>query len=143
MAEDITGNSSYITAINLIQKTLAEKATKLDLSRLSLRQLPPEIGQLTNLRELNLVGNKLSGLPPEIVQLINLRELNIGFISLSNLPPEIVQLTNLQSLNLTGNLLQSLPPEIGPLSVFAVSINISFNSAVICFIILMVQVYFG
>jgi Leucine-rich repeat (LRR) protein len=34
--------------------------------------MPPEIGQLTNLRELDLIGNRMSELPPVIVLLTNL-----------------------------------------------------------------------
>ena len=35
--------------------------------------IPPEIGQLVNLRELWLGGNQITSIPPEIRQLVNLR----------------------------------------------------------------------
>ncbi|MCI5207836.1 MAG: leucine-rich repeat domain-containing protein, partial [Candidatus Electrothrix sp. ATG2] len=39
----------------------------IDLDGQGLTDLPPEIGQLTNLTELQLWGNQLTYLPPEIV----------------------------------------------------------------------------
>ena len=47
----------------------------LGLDKLGLTQLPPEIGQLSNLQELTLGCNQLTTLPPEIGQLTKLREL--------------------------------------------------------------------
>ena len=39
--------------------------------------MPAEIGQLTSLRELSLLGNELTSLPAEIGQLTSLRELDL------------------------------------------------------------------
>ena len=44
------------------------RLTKLDLSKLKLARLPQEIGQLSNLEELDLDGNPLQTPPREIVQ---------------------------------------------------------------------------
>jgi Leucine-rich repeat (LRR) protein len=57
--------------------------------------LPPEIGQLKNLRRLALYNNHLTTLPPEIGQLSNLQVLGLEENNLSILPAEIGQLTNL------------------------------------------------
>jgi internalin A len=87
----------------------------LNLSKLNLSQLLPEIGHLRNLQTLSLSRNQLSLLPPEIGQLSNLQILSLDKNHLSELPPEIGQLSNLQELYLFYNQLSLLPPEIGHL----------------------------
>ena len=79
-------------------------------------RLPPEIGQLTSLRQLTLNGNQLTALPPEIGQLTGLHTLILEGNRLTALPPEIGQLTGLHTLILEGNQLTALPPEIGQLT---------------------------
>jgi len=54
-----------------------------------------EIGQVTNLTELEIRGNRLTSLPPEIGQLSKLTKLNLSKNQLIALLPEIGQLTNL------------------------------------------------
>jgi internalin A len=117
-----------------------KEGTYLELNGLGLTQVPPEIGQLSALTQLNLYNNQLTSLPPEIGQLSALTELylrdnqltslsrKIGQLSalkqldlasnqLTSLPPEIGRLSALKQLDLADNLLKSLPPEIGQLSV--------------------------
>jgi internalin A len=94
----------------------ARRTNHLSLTQRRLTALPPEIGQLTNLQQLELGGNQLTELPPEIGQLTNLRQLVIGLNELTELPPEIGQLTNLQQLHLGANQLTALPPEVGQLA---------------------------
>ncbi|MGB7416346.1 MAG: leucine-rich repeat domain-containing protein, partial [Thermosynechococcaceae cyanobacterium] len=103
------GEQGYAEAQRRIQTALETQATSLDLSQLSLTQVPPEIVQLTNLEWLNLDSNQLSSLPAEVVQLTNLQLLSLKSNQLSSLPAEIVQLTNLQGLDLDSNQLSSLP----------------------------------
>jgi internalin A len=74
--------------------------------------VPPEIGQLTNLRTLRLDGNRLTSLPPEMTRLTNLQELQLENNQLTALPPEIGRLTRLRSLSLAGNQLTALPWEL-------------------------------
>jgi len=88
----------------------------LDLRFNSLGTLPAEIGQLTNLQSLSLLDNSLRSLPVEIGQLTHLQSLDLSGNSLTSLPVEIGQLTHLQSLDLSGNSLTSLPAEIGQLT---------------------------
>ena len=93
--------------------------TELELLRLSsndLTSLLPEIGQLNNLTELDLGWNDLTSLPPEIGQLTNLTELDLSYNELTSLPTEITQLNNLTTLDLEDNQLTSLPTEIGQLT---------------------------
>ncbi len=63
----------------------------LDLSELKLTQLPPEIGQLSNLKELRVFLNPLTELPATIGQLRNLKKLFLNGNPLQTPPPEIVQ----------------------------------------------------
>ena len=83
--------------------------------------LPPEIGQLTELRVIDIRGgsgddaNELQGpLPKELGDLTNLDKLVIGRHALSGpIPPELGKLKNLTWLELYGNHLSgSIPPEL-------------------------------
>ena len=100
--------------------------TSLGLSDNQLSELPPEIGRLTSLTSLELSDNQLSELPPEIGQLMSLTTLGLSGNKLSELPPEIVQLTSLTTLYLYMNQLRDLPPEIGQLTSLT-SLNLSGN----------------
>ncbi|MEO0407487.1 MAG: COR domain-containing protein [Cyanobacteria bacterium P01_A01_bin.135] len=100
----------------VILDAAAQRLETLKLSYRHITILPTEIGQLTNLQSLYLIGNQLSSLPAEIGQLTNLQSLYLSDNQLSSLPAEIGQLTNLQSLGLIGNQLSRLPAEIGQLT---------------------------
>ena len=81
--------------------------------------IPPELGQLTNLTNLNLGGNKLTGpIPLELTQLTQLTKLALGGNDLTGpIPPELTQLTKLRSLGLAHNDLTGvIPPELGQLT---------------------------
>jgi len=93
----------------------ARRMRKLKLIARGLAELPPEIGQLKNLKLLVLSGNQLSTLPPEIGQLTDLKTLELCGNQLSVLPPEIGQLIDLRRLDIANNLLITLPPQLGAL----------------------------
>ena len=81
--------------------------------------IPPELGQLESLVELDLLDNELSGsIPPELGNLSKLRSMSLGFNQLSgSIPPELGNLTNLLQLGLGGNQLSgSIPSELGSLT---------------------------
>ena len=81
--------------------------------------IPPELGNLANLRELYLYSNQLTGsIPPELGNLANLRELHLGSNQLTgSIPPELGNLANLQGLSLSNNQLTgAIPPELGNLA---------------------------
>ena len=101
-----------------------------DLNR-GIESLPPSIGELENLIELNLIFNNLTELPPEIGRLKKLELLNVAENDLAALPPEIGDLESLggrgpayvkgkegprrglmDKWDLSGNRLRTLPPEI-------------------------------
>jgi|GEM_PF-1159601 len=94
----------------------ARETNKLDLRGLVLTALPPEIGQLTALKELYLAESRLSTLPPEIGKLKALTKLHVFNGPLTTVPPEIGKLTRLTELELLVNKLTVLPPEIGQLT---------------------------
>ena len=75
--------------------------------------IPSEIGNLTNLTELNLYGNQLTGsIPPEIGNLTNLTYMNLGSNQLTgSIPSEIGNLTNLFGLSLGYNQLTGIIPD--------------------------------
>jgi Leucine-rich repeat (LRR) protein len=64
-------------------------------------------------KELNLVGRGIEELPPEIGQLSQLTTLYLSENRLSSVPAEIGQLSQLTTLYLGGKQLGSLPSEIG------------------------------
>jgi internalin A len=82
----------------------------LNLSKLELAQLPPELWQFTSLQWLNLYDNQLSSLPAELCQLTNLETLVLNKNQLSSLPAELGQLTNLEHLELDENPQLQIPP---------------------------------
>ena len=81
--------------------------------------IPPELGNLSNLKRLNLVGTSLDGaIPPELGNMSNLEELVLSYNSLTGaIPSELGNLSNLRELSLGSNSLTGpIPPELGNMS---------------------------
>jgi internalin A len=105
--------------LRLIDQAAAEGWKTLDLSGNDLTELPPEIGQLTQLETLILgkrkkrwvefIGNRLKTLPAEIGQLTNLKTLLVEGNQLKSLPVEIGRLKQLRILMVGENQLSELP----------------------------------
>ncbi|MCP4109377.1 MAG: hypothetical protein GY749_28280 [Desulfobacteraceae bacterium] len=76
--------------LEIIREAEKEQAVKLDLSDRNIKQLPPEIAQLTNLAVLSLSSNKLRALPKEIAQLKNLSQLALRNNPLVSPPKRII-----------------------------------------------------
>ena len=78
------------------------RVTKLVLAAKGLSgEIPPELGNLSNLTRLDLFQNKLSGeIPPELGSLSNLEQLTLGENDLSGeIPAELGSLSNLTELS--------------------------------------------
>lgn len=82
--------------------------------RICLKILPDSIGNLENLRILNLSYNDLETLPKSIGNLKNLEELNLSENNnFSELPDSIGNLGNLHTLSLKHTYLKSFPESLG------------------------------
>jgi len=88
----------------------------IDLSYNQIMVIAPELGSLTALVILSLNNNQLTTLPPEIGSLTALRHLSLEHNQLTSLPPELGNLTGLYSIDLRFNELTSLPPKFGNLT---------------------------
>jgi len=87
--------------------------TELNLIEKNITKLPESIGNLKNLKILNLSGNyELKSVPDSIDNLIHLEELHLDYIPLKNLPKNLDNLINLKVLNLNGNELKVFPESI-------------------------------
>ena len=92
-------------------------------------EIPPELGNFSNLKHLILRGNQLSGkIPPELGNLSNLETLDLNGNQLNGkIPPELGNFSNLKLLILSGNQLSGkIPPELGNLSNLEV-LNLAHN----------------
>ena len=95
-------------------------------------RLPPELGYLDSLRELDLTGNSIAGpIPPELGNLSALETLRLTHNRLSgSLPPELGNLSNLSALYIEGNRLSGpIPVEFGQLSRLA-ELHLRWNGLV-------------
>ena len=82
-------------------------------------EMPAQLGNLANLQKLNFNSNLLTGgIPPELGGLAELSELHLWGNRLSGeIPPELGSLSNLQNLGLADNRLSgTIPPELGSLA---------------------------
>ena len=79
-------------------------------------EIPAELGNLSNLTDLNLSGNRLTGkIPPELGNLSNLRDLYLHDNDLSGeIPPELGSPSNLTELALSYNDLSGCVPSSLP-----------------------------
>jgi internalin A len=102
--------------LDLIAQAAEEQWEELNLSHMNLWELPPEIGNLTNLTSLHISENHLNVLPESIGNLTNLTSLDLSFHQINVLPESIGNLTNLISLDLRNNKLNVLPESIGNLT---------------------------
>ena len=81
-------------------------------------RIPASISRLTELRELSLSNNDLGTIPPQLGDLPNLRDLGLAYSQLwGEIPRELGNLKKLETLWLTGNRLRGeIPSTLGDLS---------------------------
>jgi internalin A len=99
---------------------------KLNLGCNRLRALPEWLGQLTQLQKLDLTDNQLTALPESLGQLTQLQRLDLVYNELTTLPEWLGQLTQLRSLDLMYNQLTALPEWLGQLTQLR-SLDLMYN----------------
>ena len=115
-------DEAYFKAEKKIRQTLKSGATELNLSGMGLTELPPELWKFKNLKILKLgydyegERNQLKDIPKEIGNLTQLTELDLSDNQLTTLPDPLGQLTQLKVLNLSNNRLATLPDSLGQLT---------------------------
>jgi Leucine-rich repeat (LRR) protein len=87
----------------------------LDLSRLGLKVIPPEISVLTQLQNLNLSSNQISCIPDSLSNLSQLQLLSLSNNKISSIPDSLGSLSQLQGLYLHHNQISSIPDSLSSL----------------------------
>lgn len=90
---------------------------KLTLMHTGLQSLPDTLGQLRQLRHLQVLGTPgLKKLPPSFTRLSNLQTLQLTFAPLDELPADLGRMQGLRNLTLAGGHYARLPASIVELS---------------------------
>ncbi len=95
---------------------LRNRVAGLSFLRKNISTIPPEIGNLDQLRTLSFLSNSIIDLPAEIGNLSKLINLDVSFNDLTTIAPEIGNLSGLKYLSLNNNELLEIPEEIGNLT---------------------------
>ncbi|XP_073340181.1 leucine-rich repeat-containing protein 57 [Pagrus major] len=105
------GNSALKSHLETSQKTGV-----FQLTAKGLQEFPEELQRLTsNLRTVDLSGNKIEVLPASIGNFLQLKSLTLNSNKLTCIPSDISKLKKLETLSLNGNRIQQLPPSLGQL----------------------------
>ncbi|XP_062898569.1 leucine-rich repeat and death domain-containing protein 1-like [Mobula hypostoma] len=80
-----------------------------------IRDLPDELCNLTNLKELDISNNELKAIPARIGEMKNLEKLVAAYNNITYLPKSLTELVKLKCINIRGNKLSSLPSDFGQL----------------------------
>jgi Leucine rich repeat len=89
---------------------------KLKLKETDLTEIPAQVFQMRNLKELVIIKSNIKHIPAEIANLEKLEKLVLQFNNIDSIAPEIGYLKKLKYLDLQYNHLDTLPKEIGELS---------------------------
>jgi len=85
---------------------------RLKLKRKGYREIPTEIYNFKNLKELDLGNNKLVNIDPKIAQLTKLKILKLSRNQIQLIPTAIAKLNSLEYLDLGLNKIKALPEEM-------------------------------
>lgn len=99
---------------------------RLDVSGTGLIRLREELSNCNELVSISANASKIKTLPINIGNLVNLKHLNLGYNKIMELPISIGTLKELQDLSLADNELKVLPKEISGLEKLG-SISLEFN----------------
>jgi Leucine-rich repeat (LRR) protein len=103
--------------------------TAVSLNFGELKEIPKNIMNLINLKELSIRCNKITEIPEWIFNLTNLRRLNLAHNQITEIPESISKLTNLQELILKDNQIKEIPESICDL-INLKEITLSYNQLV-------------
>ncbi|OJJ23830.1 hypothetical protein BKI52_05630 [marine bacterium AO1-C] len=103
-----------------------KKLEVLDIDMGNLKEIPKEIGELTELKYLGLQNQLLERIPLEISNLKSLQALDLSDNQIKYLPVFIGQLTRLKRLNLSRNSLVRISSRIGQLKQLQI-LNLNCN----------------
>lgn len=95
---------------------VAYKLDSLTIEGLGSSFLPPEIGNLNNLQNLDIHKGSLTAIPPQIGSLSNLKTLLLYENEIASMPQEIGSLSQLEVIDLRSNNLTSVPIGLGNLA---------------------------
>ena len=112
---DYNWKQEYIGIMGFNCWSKIDNGGKLNLISLNLRKIPKEIGNLINLKYLQINDNQIEEIPKEIGNLINLRGLNLSYNKIKEIPKELGNLINLRFLYLSSNQIKLIPKELGNL----------------------------
>lgn len=109
----IKKNGNIVSQVQkAIDKFKASKNAKLNLSNLNLTEIPEEIFQLENIKELDLSNNPLKELSLKGMQTDHLKSINLACCSLTEFPIDILNINQIESIDLSFNTISSLPEEL-------------------------------
>eukprot|EP00667_Euglena_gracilis_P009198 EG_transcript_9330 len=107
-------------------KLVTLQVLQLRLKKEALTELPPAMGQLVALTDLNLSHNSLTTLPEEIKELASLKSLSVDSNCLARLPDGLSQCKKLEVVSLVSNQLTSVAP-LAPLAASLCIVHLSNN----------------
>lgn len=106
---------SYQDALHKIMEVRRNENAVLIIKGIGLKYLPPEIGLLPYLKELDASANELRTLPPTVNNLNGLTILDLSYNQFETIPDCVTNLTHLEKLLLSDNQLNSLTDTINNL----------------------------
>ena len=89
----------------------------LDLSCNELVKIAPQIEKCTKIKTLSLAQNQLDYIPRNVFRILELESLDVSNNNLIDLPPALSYCQSIKELNISQNRLQCLPNDIGNLMV--------------------------